>query len=242
MHVFRFISNQGAHLGVQFDRRRYDLTATAPEFRNMAAWLGQTDPIRCVHNALATARRFPLPGHFILLPPIDNQEVWASGVTYLRSKTARMEESKESADIYDRVYDAERPELFFKASPSRVRGPGMPIRIRRDSTWNVPEPELVLVMSSHGEIIGATAGNDVSSRSIEGDNPLYLPQAKIYEGSCAVGPMIELNDGENRDRTIQLSIMRGGAVAFSGDISTSQMRRRPEELANWLFRELSFPS
>jgi 2-dehydro-3-deoxy-D-arabinonate dehydratase len=155
-----------------------------------------------------------------------------------------MEESRESADIYDRVYDAERPELFFKATPSRVKGPGMPIRIRRDSTWNVPEPELVLVLSSRGEIVGATAGNDLSSRSIEGDNPLYLPQAKIYEGSCAIGPVIDLPSeaGEEHPRSIQMTIARNGAFVFSGEISTAQMRRKPAELADWLFRELSFPA
>jgi 2-dehydro-3-deoxy-D-arabinonate dehydratase len=153
-----------------------------------------------------------------------------------------MDESRQSADIYDRVYEAERPELFFKAMPSRVAGHLMPIRIRRDSTWNVPEPEFVLVLSSRGDIVGSTIGNDMSSRSIEGDNPLYLPQAKIYEGSCAIGPAIDLTHDPADGRIIHLTIERSGKIAFSGEISTSRMRRNPAELARWLFMELRFPA
>jgi 2-dehydro-3-deoxy-D-arabinonate dehydratase len=153
-----------------------------------------------------------------------------------------MDESRKSADIYDQVYEAERPELFFKATPSRVVGHEMPIRIRRDSTWNVPEPELVLVLSSRGEIVGATIGNDMSSRSIEGDNPLYLPQAKIYDGACAMGPVIDIHEGEPPSRSIGITIGRGGANVFSSETSTSQMRRKPDDLAQWLFRELQFPA
>lgn len=208
----------------------------------MTTWLAQLNPVAAVHNALEASRRFPIAGDVAMLPPIDTQEVWASGVTYLRSKVARMDESRKSADIYDQVYDAERPELFFKASSSRVAGHGMPIRIRRDSTWNVPEPELVLVLSSRGDIVGTTIGNDMSSRSIEGENPLYLPQAKIYDGSCALGPVIELNVDEPSPRLIHMAIRRAGTLVFGGEISTSQMRRKPEELARWLFRELQFPS
>jgi len=155
-----------------------------------------------------------------------------------------MEESETQAggDFYDRVYEAERPELFFKSMPGRVVAPGAPIRIRRDSTWNVPEPELALVLSSSGAIVGRTIGNDVSSRSIEGENPLYLPQAKVYDGSCALGPMIVLPDGDEQESawSIQLSITRAGVSMFSGETSTSQMRRTQQELADYLFRELTF--
>jgi 2-dehydro-3-deoxy-D-arabinonate dehydratase len=216
--IFRYNSPNGPHLGVDISGALFDLTATAPEFRDMASWLAQPSPVAAIRNALDACRRFPVDGNIALLPPIDAQEVWASGVTYLRSKVARMDESKKSADIYDQVYDAERPELFFKATPSRVAGHGMPIRIRRDSTWNVPEPELVLVLSSHGNIVGTTIGNDMSSRSIEGENPLYLPQAKIYNGSCALGPVINFNEGELSLRRILITSdaagNRSSAVKF----------------------------
>jgi len=242
MHIFRYNSSNGPHLGIDINGARLDLTATAPEFRDIATWLAQPSPVIAVRNALDASRRFPIVGDIALLPPIDTQEVWASGVTYLRSKVARMDESRKSADIYDQVYDAERPELFFKATPSRVVGHGMPIRIRSDSTWNVPEPELVLVLSSHGEIVGITIGNDMSSRSIEGENPLYLPQAKIYNGSCALGPVIDLLEGEPGPRSILITISRNGKSVFSGEISTSQMKRKATDLARWLFRELQFPA
>ena len=177
-----------------------------------------------------------------LLPPIEHgQEVWASGVTFLRSREARMHES-EVQDVYERVYDAERVELFLKAVGWRVMGSGQPIRVRRDSEWNVPEPELTLVLNGAGEIVGYCPGNDVSSRSIEGENPLYLPQAKIYNGSCALGPGIELTGAEAMaDLPIALSIERGGASAFEGETSTAQLKRSLEEIAGWLFRELAFP-
>jgi 2-dehydro-3-deoxy-D-arabinonate dehydratase len=242
MKLFRFESLSGPHLGVEIEGARFDLTATAPHFRNLATWLALADPVAAVQDALEASRRFPIEPDLAILPPIDQQEVWASGVTYLRSKVARMDESRQSADIYDRVYEAERPELFFKSMPSRVAGPLMPIRIRRDSTWNVPEPELVLVISSRGSVVGTTIGNDMSSRSIEGDNPLYLPQAKIYEGSCAIGPSIDLMESPASGRTIQLTIERDARVAFNGEISTSKMRRSPAELARWLFMELQFPA
>ncbi len=176
------------------------------------------------------------------LPPIEaNQEVWASGVTYLRSRDARKAESQ-SADVYERVYDAERPELFLKSVGWRAVGDGATVRIRRDSRWNVPEPELTLVINAHGEIIGYTAGNDMSSRDIEGDNPLYLPQAKIYDGACALGPGIAIAPADAlHAMTIRLRIVREGEVVFSGETSTAHMKRRLEELVSWLFRELSFP-
>jgi 2-dehydro-3-deoxy-D-arabinonate dehydratase len=177
-----------------------------------------------------------------LLAPIEPaQEVWAAGVTYLRSRDAREAESQ-TGDIYTRVYVAERPELFFKAVGWRVVAPGDAIRVRPDSTWDVPEPELTLVIDSHGEIVGYCAGNDVSSRSIEGENPLYLPQAKVYNGSCALGPGIEIADPDTlRDIPIRIEIARNGEVVYEGEASTSQMKRAFEELAAYLFRELDFP-
>lgn len=178
------------------------------------------------------------------LAPIGAQEVWAAGVTYFRSRDARMEESKEAGggDFYARVYDADRPELFFKASPFRVRGPGQPLRIRRDALWNVPEPELALVVSKAGTIEGFTVGDDMSSRDIEGENPLYLPQAKVYDGSCGLGPCVLVSEGAIfLERNISLEIRRGGVAVFEGATSLSRLKRRPEELVAWLFRESSFP-
>jgi 2-dehydro-3-deoxy-D-arabinonate dehydratase len=168
-------------------------------------------------------------------------EVWAAGVTYKRSRTARAEEST-IADVYDRVYDAERPELFFKSVPWRVVMGGEPIGVRADSPINVPEPELAVVVNAAAEIVGYTICNDVSSRSIEGENPLYLPQAKVYDGSCALGPGIALADGSTlKNLPVQLTVLRGGRVAFEGETSTSQIRRSLEELVGYLRRELAFP-
>jgi 2-dehydro-3-deoxy-D-arabinonate dehydratase len=178
-----------------------------------------------------------------LLPPIEPaQEVWASGVTYLRSRDARKAESA-TGDIYEKVYVAERPELFMKASGWRSVGPADPIRVRADSRWNVPEPELTLVINARGEIVGYCAGNDVSSRDIEGENPLYLPQAKVYNSSCALGPGIALaSPAELRDLPIRLVITRSGQVMFEGETRTSRMKRNFEELAAYLYRELAFPA
>lgn len=180
------------------------------------------------------------------LPPVGpNQEVWASGVTYLQSREARELESAD-ADAYARVYEADRPELFFKAPGWRAVGPGGSVRVRKDSRWNVPEPELVLVLNSRMETVGYTAGNDVSSRDIEGENPLYLPQAKVYDGACSLGPGITLAEaGSVRELQIRLRIRRGdpgGEPVFEGEIYTSQMKRSPEELADYLGRELNFPT
>ena len=176
-----------------------------------------------------------------LAPIEDGQEVWAAGVTYLRSREARMAES-ETADVYDRVYEAERVEVFFKANGWRVIGDGGRIRVRPDSTWDVPEPELALVLNRAGEIVGYAAGNDVSSRSIEGENPLYLPQAKVYDGSCALGPGIVLaGPDEMRDLPVTLVIERGGAPVFEGETRTSQLKRSLEEIAKWLCADLDFP-
>ena len=177
-----------------------------------------------------------------LLAPIEeDQEVWASGVTYLRSRLAREAESQ-SKDVYQKVYEAERPELFFKSVGWRVIGHDGLLRIRADSFWNVPEPELTLVVNSAGEILGYTVGNDMSSRSIEGENPLYLPQAKIYDGCCGIGPGIRLVAADSlRDLPIQIEIRRDHAAVFSGQTRSSQMKRRLEDLAAFLIRELAFP-
>jgi 2-dehydro-3-deoxy-D-arabinonate dehydratase len=179
-----------------------------------------------------------------VLAPIGNQELWACGVTYLRSKVGRQEESKDAGggDFYARVYEAERPEVFFKATPHRVVGPNQKVRIRKDSTWDVPEPELTLVVTSSGKIVGYTIGNDMSSRSIEGENPLYLPQAKTYDACAAVGPCIFVtNEPLDKGTQIHLEINRGGANQFQGSIEISQMKRTPEELVSFVFREASFP-
>lgn len=176
------------------------------------------------------------------LPPIESgQEVWACGVTYLRSRDAREAETHVK-NVYDMVYEAKRPELFFKAIGWRVKGTQSAIRIRGDSDWNVPEPELALLINSFGEILGYSVGNDVSSRSIEGENPLYLPQAKMYDGSCAIGPGICLTDAARMsDLAISLTIERDGQVVFRGETSTSQIKRPLEELASYLTMEMSFP-
>ncbi len=173
------------------------------------------------------------------------QEVWAAGVTYHRSRTARMEESQSAGggNFYDRVYQAERPELFFKSSPHRVAAPGAPVHIRKDSKWNVPEPELTLLVSSSGKLTGYTIGNDMSSRDIEGENPLYLPQAKVYDRSCALGPCILVSAAPLASETrIHMEILRNGTVSFSGETSLTQMKRSPEILIEYLFRENSFPN
>jgi len=179
-----------------------------------------------------------------ILAPIGRQEVWAAGVTYYRSRGARMEESKDAGggSFYDRVYSAERPELFFKSTASRTVGTGGKVKIRADSTWNVPEPELTLLVSPKGRISGYTIGNDMSSRDIEGENPLYLPQAKVYNGSCALGPGILVSE-ESLDRTaeIAIEIERSGQIVFAGKTSLRELKRDPETLVAYLFRDNAFP-
>jgi 2-dehydro-3-deoxy-D-arabinonate dehydratase len=180
-----------------------------------------------------------------LLAPIGSQEIWASGVTYMRSKSARMEESKDAGggDFYDRVYDAERPELFFKSAASRVSGPGQKVRIRKDSNWNVPEPELTLMINSSGKIIGYTVGNDMSSRDIEGQNPLYLPQAKTYDRSAAIGPCIYISESPIQENSgIEIEILRNKSQVFYGEVSINQIRRKFTDLVEFLFRETTFPT
>ncbi len=180
-----------------------------------------------------------------LLPPIHSQEVWAAGVTYFRSKEARMDESKVSggATFYDKVYDAERPELFFKSAPHRVVGSGDSVHIRKDSIWNVPEPELTLFINSTGAIEGYTIGNDMSSRSIEGENPLYLPQAKTYSQSAAIGPCLYVPASSiSQDTTIAMEIERAGKIMYKDQVQINKMKRKHDELASWLFREIDFLS
>lgn len=191
--------------------------------------------------ATYTAVAEPAPDTF--LAPISNQEVWAAGVTYFRSRTARMEESKDAGGgtFYDRVYAAERPEIFFKATPQRVAHPGQPMHLRSDSKWMVPEPELTLAINSRGEIIGYTVGNDLSCRDIEGENPLYLPQAKCFKLCAAVGPCLLITKEPLSPETrIGLEITRSGAVAFQGETTLAQLKRTPQELAGFLFRDNDF--
>jgi len=189
-----------------------------------------------------------LPDHPLdgvrLLTPVESQEVWAAGVTYLRSKEARMVESEFSANVYDLVYDAARPEIFFKSLPEKVIAPGEAVGIRRDAHWNVPEPELALVINSSGGIVGFTIGNDMSSRDIEGANVLYLPQAKIYTGSCAVGPWIVVGQTEDdaRQWSIRLEIRRGEETVFAGETRAGQIKRPFNELVDYLFRSQKFPN
>ena len=178
-----------------------------------------------------------------LLAPIGSQEVWAAGVTYLRSRDARMEESKESggASFYDKVYEAERPELFFKSQAHRVAAHDEDVYIRRDSSWNVPEPELTLFINTHGEIQGYTIGNDMSSRSIEGENPLYLPQAKVYQRSAALGPCLYVPAAPiSQETRIRMLIFRGGKTVYTGEVAISQIKRKLPELAGWLYRDMDF--
>jgi 2-dehydro-3-deoxy-D-arabinonate dehydratase len=198
-------------------------------------------------DSLSSAKHAAHPGALAdveFLPPIGSQEVWAAGVTYLRSRTARMEESATAggSDFYDRVYHAHRPELFFKATPHRVVGHGQTMRLRQDSRWNVPEPELTLAFSSRGELLGYCIGNDLSSRDIEGENPLYLPQAKVFDTCAALGPGLLLTDaypsGETR---IRMSIRRDKAEVFGGETQISNMKQRFENLREHLFRDNSFP-
>ena len=210
-----------------------------PEGFRLDGLLRRPYPALC--EALAEARSDEPAGGALLAPIEDGQEVWAAGVTYLRSREARMAESG-TADVYDRVYEAERVEVFFKSNGWRTVGPGGRIRVRPDSAWDVPEPELALVLNAAGAIVGYTAGNDVSSRSIEGENPLYLPQAKVYDGSCALGPGLVVAEADAmRDLSVRLVIERGGRTAFDGETRTSQLKRSLEEIANWLFAELDFP-
>lgn len=218
------------------------LDLAAGRFASLAELLEADDPLAAA-NALPAAAALPL-ANVTLLAPIDAQEVWAAGVTYKRSKAARMEESETAASCYDRVYVSPRPEIFFKSTPHRVSGPGSPLRIRQDATWNVPEPELTLVINSRKRLVGFTIGNDMSSRDIEGDNPLYLPQAKLYDQSCGLGPCITLAAAMPpvEQIGIRLAIRRGSDVVFQGATDAGQMARTFDDLIGWLGRDNSFPT
>jgi len=214
------------------------------------AGVGQMQPLLESDDAVAQLNRMAsqrLPrlrlAEVRLCAPVERQEVWAAGVTYLRSKTARMEESDFGATAYDRVYAAERPELFFKSLAEKVVAPGEAVGIRRDARWSVPEPELALVLNSRGSIVGYTIGNDMSARDLEGESPLYLPQAKIYEHSCALGPSLRLgaSESEARQWTIGLAVRRQGQDVFTGQTSAGQIKRGFDELARFLFRSQRFP-
>jgi 2-dehydro-3-deoxy-D-arabinonate dehydratase len=232
-----------ASVGVVRDNAIVPLAARRGERVTLTEILEDPDPARRIAVLMdAEARPIELD-QVVLLPPIDRQEVWAAGVTYKRSKTARMEESKTAATLYDRVYEAARPELFFKATPHRVAGPGQALRIRHDSRWNVPEPELALVLNSRLRLVGYTVGNDMSSRDIEGENPLYLPQAKIYAACCGLGPWITLTDAmpPAAEIGIRLAVHRADQIVFDGKTDVAQMARSFDELIGWLGRDNSFP-
>lgn len=206
------------------------------------ALINHDDLVAWLRSEATATNEVKAPAGF--LAPIGSQEVWASGVTYYRSRNARMDESEQAggADFYARVYEADRPELFFKANPNRVVAPGGVMHRRLDSKWIVPEPELTLVINRRGEIIGYTCGNDLSCRDIEGENPLYLPQAKVFKNCAALGPGILIAEEPIKPETaIGCEIVRGGETVFSGQTTLAQMKRKPEELVGWLFKEESFP-
>jgi len=243
MKICRFKTNKGqVRIGLVVDDAAL-LDLTPAGFAQLQPLLESGDPVAEISRV--TKQKLPrvMLADVQLCAPVERQEIWAAGVTYLRSKTARMEESDFSANAYDKVYAAERPELFFKALAEKVVAPGETVGIRRDAKWNVPEPELALVLNSRGKVVGYTIGNDMSSRDIEGENLLYLPQAKIYTGSCALGPWIRLGatEAEAREWKIRLEIRRNGTSAFTGETSVGQIKRRFNELADYLFRSQVFP-
>jgi 2-dehydro-3-deoxy-D-arabinonate dehydratase len=254
--VHYYLPGDGALWGLmEFDRVHPVASAAGSGGGFLASLLQWPDPALTIVESYGSVSRGasvsfeelaaaePSPGVPHLLPPIDLQEVWAAGVTYLRSKVARMEESEGAARFYNLVYEADRPELFFKGSASRVSGPNGPLRIRKDAEWNVPEPEVALVLSSSLRIVGYTIGNDMSSRDIEGANPLYLPQAKVYRQACGLGPVIwlETHAGDHKLLDVELSIEREGQAVFGGKTSTQQMKRKFHELVEWLGRDNVFP-
>jgi 2-dehydro-3-deoxy-D-arabinonate dehydratase len=220
-----------------------DVTCRLSRF-DIDGWLGSENPVAYVHHLVRTLAPSHVPVPSSPLLPLGTQEIWAAGVTYQRSKVARMEESQSAKSAYDLVYDAARPEIFFKADVRRCRATGQPLKLRDDTKWIVPEPELALVVSSIGQIVGYTIGNDMSCRDIEGENLLYLPQAKTWDGCCAIGPAIRIAEPglDIRSSQIKLTISRGGRAVFEGSAGLSQMKRQLEELVGWLFRNQSFPN
>jgi 2-dehydro-3-deoxy-D-arabinonate dehydratase len=244
---------KGARLGGMVDGKVFDITAKAG---SMTAWLQGSvgrveDAIQELESLISGETmtytftdldRVPKPGSAYLLAPVESQEVWAAGVTYTRSRQARQQEAQDGGDIYGRVYAAERPELFFKALGEKAVGQRQAVGIRADARWSVPEPELALVLNPALEVVGMTVGNDMSSRDIEGANPLYLPQAKVYTAACALGPAVALGEMNAWPRvSIQLHILREGAEVFAGQTDTSMIQRRLDELVAYLGRSTSFP-
>jgi 2-dehydro-3-deoxy-D-arabinonate dehydratase len=240
---FRAKRAPGIRIGLVVNRHSV-LDLTAAGIRRMSRLLERV----YLEDELRRLSEGGLPEHPLddvrLLTPIESQEVWAAGVTYLKSKQARMEESEFSASAYDRVYNAARPEIFFKSLPDKVVAPGDPVGIRRDAGWSVPEPELALVINSSGTIVGFTIGNDMSSRDIEGENLLYLPQAKIYTASCAIGPWIVIGptEADVRKWNIHLQILRKGKEVFAGETRPGRIKRTFTELVDYLFRSQAFPN
>jgi 2-dehydro-3-deoxy-D-arabinonate dehydratase len=256
LRICRFwLPGAGTRIGYVDGESVCDLTGASPgDFSSFSDLLCCDDLKRRIEVAIQRSHEHPSlrfadmdivpdPARPHLLAPITKQEVWAAGVTYLRSREARMEESESGGSFYDKVYNAGRPELFFKGTAIRVAGPNGAVRIRADSRWNVPEPELALMVNSRGGLVAFTIGNDMSSRDIEGENPLYLPQAKVYQGSCALGPVLALADAvaAPRDLEIKLRILRRGNPVFDGRTGIRQMKRTFEDLISYLFREQQFP-
>ena len=242
VNICRFLAGDATvRIGLVDESGVVDLTPAG--ITTLSQVLESTDPIQVLSRTDRTTLPRLAIQDVIFRPPVEQQEVWAAGVTYLRSKTARMEESDFSATAYDRVYDADRPEIFFKALPHKVVPDGEAVGIRRDARWSVPEPELALVINSRGVIAGCTIGNDMSSRDIEGENLLYLPQAKVYDRSCALGPWIRLGvaEADARNWMVRSTIIRGGAVVFAGETRLGNIKRSFDELASYLCRSQTFP-
>jgi len=243
MKVTKFVDDTDSARVARVEGEHLVPLVLGPSFGSLGEILATADPIATI-NSLTQSDPVLIDDSVRWLPPIDNQEVWAAGVTYKRSQTARMEESEAAASCYDRVYNADRPELFFKATPHRVSGHRQPLRIRADASWNVPEPEVTLVLSPDLRIIGLTVGNDMSSRDIEGDNPLYLPQAKCYNQCAGLGPWITIYPTlpPVQEIGIDLKIRRDGQIVFDQQTSAEQMARSFQDLVGWLGRDNSFPA
>jgi 2-dehydro-3-deoxy-D-arabinonate dehydratase len=244
MKLVKYHSSEGGdRVGLLQDDHVLPLDLTGGQYRTLTDILEADDPAAVVELLVdVQGRKLPL-GEVRLLAPMDRHEVWAAGVTYIRSRKARMDESASAAAFYDKVYEAPRPELFLKATPHRVAGPDQPVRVRRDSHWTVPEPELALVLNSRLNLVGFTIGNDMSARDIEGENPLYLPQAKTYSQCCGLGPCITLRDfmPPREQVTIRMGIVRKLQLVYEGSISADQMARSYADLIGWLARENTFP-